>query len=67
MGKATTIWVKGETYQRLDNLRGKRESFDQVINRLCGVYETIKAIPDTVGPGHQVMERPNKDKGDKHD
>jgi len=56
----TTIYLWEKTYQRLDALRGKRESFDAVINRLCSVYETIKAIPDTVGPGYQIMERPKK-------
>jgi len=38
--KPKTIWLKEETYQRLDQLREKRETFDQVVNRLCVVYET---------------------------
>jgi len=40
--KPKTIWLKEETYQRLDQLREKRESFDQVVSRLCWIFEHRK-------------------------
>jgi len=49
-----TIWLRPETKERLDALRGKGETFDQVVERLCSVFETIRAIPDTLGPNHPV-------------
>ncbi|GAH73496.1 unnamed protein product [marine sediment metagenome] len=49
-----TIWLRPETKERLDALRGKGETFDQVVERLCSVFETIRAIPDTLGPQHPV-------------
>ena len=50
-----TVWLKDDTYARLDAIRGKRETFDEVVGRLCSVLETIRAIPDTLGPGHPVV------------
>lgn len=49
-----TIWLRPETKERLENIRGKRETFDEVVQRLCSVFETIKAIPDTLGPNHPI-------------
>jgi len=42
--KPKTIWLKEETYQRLDRLREKRESFDQVVSRLCWIFEHRKEV-----------------------
>jgi len=42
--KPKTIWLKEETYQRLDRLREKRESFDQVVSRLCDALEHTKEV-----------------------
>ena len=55
------IRLHEETYNRLEALRGKRETFDQVVNRLCSVFETIKAIPDTLGPQHPLIGGRNPD------
>lgn len=49
-----TIWLRPETKDRLDALRSKGETFNQVVERLCSVFETIRAIPDTLGPQHPV-------------
>ena len=53
-----TNWLRVETYQRLDALREKRETFNEVVNRLCNVFEMIRAIPDTLGPSHFLREHP---------
>ncbi len=58
---AKTIWLRQETYDRLDSHREKRETFDQVVNRLCNIYETIKAIPDTLGSSHYLAQRPKEE------
>ena len=55
------IRLREETYNRLGALRGKSETFDQVVNRLCSLFETIKAIPDTLGPQHPVVGGRNPD------
>lgn len=56
-----TIWLRPETKERLDALRGKGETFDEVVQRLCSVFETIKAIPDTLGAQHPVVGGRNPD------
>jgi len=48
------IRIHEDTYNRLEALRGKRETFNEVVGRLCSVMETIKAIPDTLGPNHPL-------------
>lgn len=40
-----TIWLKGETYNRLSGLRIGRETFDDIVNRLMRVFRAIQRIP----------------------
>ena len=54
--KAKTIWLRLKTYERLDGIRGKRESFDTLVNRLCDVYDQLKEVSDTLGPGHPLQD-----------
>ena len=53
---AKTIWLRLKTYERLDGIRGKRESFDTLVNRLCDMYDQIKEVSDTLGPGHLLQD-----------
>lgn len=55
------IRLRNETYQRLDALRGKRETFDDTVNGLCNFYEEIKAIPDALGPSRYLNQRPKEE------
>ena len=42
----TTVRISKETYERLDQLRGKGETFDDVVNRLVIVKEELEAITE---------------------
>lgn len=52
-----TIWLKEETYQRLDRLRGHRETFNEVVERLLRIYAAISAA--SVLTGRDSKEVPN--------
>ncbi|GAI07706.1 unnamed protein product, partial [marine sediment metagenome] len=43
-----------ETKERLDALRDKGETYDQLVERLLRVYNTIKDVSDTLGPAHYL-------------
>uniref|UniRef100_A0A6M3Y427 Putative antitoxin n=1 Tax=viral metagenome TaxID=1070528 RepID=A0A6M3Y427_9ZZZZ len=53
-----TIWLKEETKERLDNIRAKGETFDQVVERLIRVYTTLFSVSETLGPSHYLKEHP---------
>jgi len=53
-----TIKVSEKTYDALEELRDKRETFDEAVQRLLQVFRTIKGVSDTLGPSHFL-------KGDK--
>lgn len=62
MVKAKTIWLREGTYNRLDALREKRETFSEAIERLIKLYATMTEVSDTLGPSHPVAERPPQKK-----
>ena len=54
-----TIKVSDESYRALEDLREKRETFDEAVKRLLGVFNMLKGVSDTLGPGHPLRgERP---------
>jgi len=52
-----TIWLRPETKERLEQIREKGETFDEVVLRLIKVYDTIKTVSDTLGPSHYLNRR----------
>ena len=52
-----TIWLSQETKERLDNVREKGETFNDVVTRLLKVYSTLKIVSDTLGPGQYLNRR----------
>ena len=55
------IRLENEVYDKLDNIREKRETFSGVVERLIRVYATIKDVSDILGPGHYLKEKPGKE------
>jgi len=49
-----TIRVDEQTYNDLDNIRDKRETFDEVIKRVIGVFKQLQRMTDDLGPGHYL-------------
>lgn len=45
-----SIKIEEPVYYRLDAVRGKGETFSQVIERLLSIVEAIKAVPLGYGP-----------------
>jgi len=60
-----TIKVEDRVYNRLEEIREKRETFSEAVERLLKVYDTIKTVSDTLGPSHYLMERPAIDAREK--
>jgi len=50
------------TYDRLDACRGKRETFNECINRLIDVWVMVNDVKTTLGPSHYLMGDQNRDK-----
>ena len=55
-----SIKIEEPVYRRLDAVRGKGETFSQVIERLLSIVEAIRSVP--LGPRpesltHQVLTR----------
>ncbi|MCK4722500.1 MAG: hypothetical protein KAT75_04310 [Dehalococcoidia bacterium] len=48
MDTRKSIKIEEPVYRRLDAVRGKGETFSQVIDRLLAVVEAIRAVP--LGP-----------------
>jgi len=40
------------TYMRLDEVRGKRESFSQAVDRLLNLHDAMSDVSKTLGPSH---------------
>lgn len=55
--EGTTIWLRPATKERLEQIREKRETFDEVVGRLIKVYTTIETVSATLGPGHFLNRR----------
>ena len=53
-----TIKLTDETYAALENLREKRETFDEAVQRLFRVYKTISNVSDILGPSHYLKGPP---------
>ena len=53
-----TIKLNETTYLALDELREKRETFDEAVQRLLSVFQQIQAVSDTLGPGHYLKRGP---------
>ena len=49
-----TIKLSEETYNELDDLREKRETFDEAVRRLLKVHRTVRGISDAVGAHHNT-------------
>jgi len=49
-----TIKVDEQTYKDLDEIRDKRETFDEVVKRVIAVFKQIQQLSDDLGPGHYL-------------
>jgi len=54
---SNTIRLSAETYFALEEIREKRETFSQTVDRIIRVYTTMKEVSDTLGPDHYLKER----------
>ncbi len=52
-----TIRVRNQVYNELEELRDKRETFSEVIERLIKLYSTMRNVSDNLGPSHYLKER----------
>ena len=51
---SNTIRLSAETYMALENIREKRETFSQAVERIIKVYATMREVSDTLGPSHHL-------------
>ncbi|MBU2685933.1 MAG: antitoxin VapB family protein [Gammaproteobacteria bacterium] len=60
-----TIKLSDKTYNALEDLREKRETFDEAVQRLLNVFRTLKEASDILGPGHYLKSPtpPRVDRG----
>ena len=54
MRMSHSIKVNDENYNRLLELEGKRETFNDIISRLIRVYDTLFSVKDILGPSHPI-------------
>lgn len=54
-----TIKLREDVYNRLEEVRGKRETFSEAVGRLLFIRDTIAGVADTLGPSHYLMRRPD--------
>ena len=52
-----------DTYQELDRVREKRETFNNVVGRLLRIHKTLSDISTTLGPFH-YLRSPNPPSSD---
>lgn len=52
-----TIKVNDQVYGELEQIRDKRETFSEVVQRLLKVFATLKEVSDTLGPAHYLREQ----------
>ncbi len=51
--------VSNVSSRAVEDFREKRETFDESVKRLLGVFNMLKGVSDTLGPGHPLRgERP---------
>jgi len=55
-----TIKIEDKVYQKLDEIRGKRETFSQVVERLLTIREGLAGIGTLLNLGH-FQYRPESD------
>jgi len=55
------INLSDETYHALEDLREKRETFDEAVKRLLRVFSTLRNVSDILGPGHYLKGEPPYD------
>lgn len=60
-----TIKLENKTYHWLDDIRKKRETFSQAVERLLDLHAAMSDVSKTLGPSHFLKENPNKEKGDQ--
>ena len=63
MSKLKTIKLSEETYDALDDLRRKRETFDEAVRRLLRVFREVRQVADTLVSAHPLVGR--KSTGEK--
>ena len=56
-----TIRVDDQVYNELEELRGKRETFSQVIERLLAIVRPLRQASEILGPSHYLKERPKEE------
>lgn len=49
-----TIKVSQETYNALEELREKRETFDQAVQRVIKVFKQLEEMSKALGPAHYL-------------
>lgn len=59
-----TIKLENKTYHRLEEVREKRETFSQAVERLLDLFAKMSDVSRTLGPSHFLKENQNKEKGD---
>lgn len=55
------IRVSDGVYASLEELRGKRETFSEVIARTVNAYITIRGIREGLPASHYLQERPKEE------
>jgi len=51
-----TIKVEDKVYHRLDELREKRETFSEVIQRLLDLHVMLTDVSKVLGPSHYLHD-----------
>lgn len=51
-----TIRLEDEVYNRLDNIRGKRETFSQSVDRLVKIHDGLGMITDIIEGNRKLEE-----------
>ncbi|MBA7699768.1 hypothetical protein ES703_108471 [subsurface metagenome] len=51
-----TIKVEDKVYHRLDELREKRETFSEVVQRLLDLHVMLTDVSKVLGPGHYLHD-----------
>lgn len=54
------IRVEQQVYDELEELRDKRETFSQVIERLLSTIRPLREASSILGPSHYLKERPKE-------
>lgn len=52
-----SIKIEQGVYDRLDNIRGKHETFSECIARLVSLIETVKEIGEPIREAHHLRDR----------